>query len=96
MTMLRRVGKFKIDNEVIQNELAFELFKFLEFVPTRAEQLWHLDAIEYVGISPKFREIAKGEQVPEYRIEGFWEHTTKSMTVKVAEVSVRREDVKDG
>lgn len=66
--MERRIGRFKIPRQVIieDPEMAIEVLKGI--IIFRAEMMFHLDCIEYIGISPNFDPIKEGEESPVYEV----------------------------
>ena len=62
----RRVGKFKIDLDLL--DFHPEVVKDLteRMVITRAEALWHSMKIEYYAVSDLFDEVPVWENAPEY------------------------------
>ena len=65
--MKRRIGRFKIKNDIVYSEDAQEIFKQLGFVPLRCESMYN-DCFEYIGISPLFHEVIQGDIAPNYDI----------------------------
>lgn len=66
----RNIGKFGISRHLIFNktELAAKIFRSLDIIILKAEYSFTSDIIEYIGISPKFKEVPEGEGPIEYDI----------------------------
>ena len=66
----RHLGKIRIDFRLLEepNRVA-RIFSIINFVPTRAECLYHSNDIEYVGISETFDFVNFGDICPEYQLE---------------------------
>ncbi|PLX71799.1 MAG: hypothetical protein C0602_00060 [Denitrovibrio sp.] len=66
-------GKFLVQNKVRYDEQAVielrEAFKELEFVPMVIEHKWDQNMVLYYGYSPHFKEIDKGTEIPEYKLQ---------------------------
>lgn len=56
----RRVGKFKIGREVMEDSPQAVQLIMSRCIPVRAEAIWPEDCIEYTALSEEFQEI------PEY------------------------------
>lgn len=64
---LRR-GRFLIEKDAFKSGCMPDLIAWLEFVPTRVEFLYHLNAFEYIGMSKRF-EILSDFSIPkDYQI----------------------------
>ncbi len=65
-----RIGRFLIaySAPLLEAEALREALKTLEFIPVRVEALYYVDSLEYMGFSPMFREVAKGDDIPEYHL----------------------------
>ena len=64
-----RMGKFFFDRDLIEDDDAARvIFGLLEFVPYRTEYLGYDGTVEYIGTSPKFKEVVVGQKAPEYTI----------------------------
>jgi len=68
--MNNRIGKFWISINLIHehHDEVVEMFYKLKIVIVRSEVMYHKDSIEYVGISPEFREVPLNEVLPEYNL----------------------------
>lgn len=62
----RRLGKFRISAEIINNEPGTVTFLMSQCIIVRAEMMWECSGIEYVAISRHFDEVPTGNIVPEY------------------------------
>jgi hypothetical protein len=62
----RRIGKFYIRMESIENDPNMVLETLDGIIIVRAEQRFDFDAIEYIGISKYFDVCSIGTIVPEY------------------------------
>ena len=68
--MKHNLGIFYVSIDMVEEQceaLAWCLKK-LQFVPTRVECLHHRFQYEYIGYSPLFKALIKGDKVPEYLI----------------------------
>jgi hypothetical protein len=67
---MKKIGKFYIDMILIEKDLYIvrKAFSFLGIVPTRAEMLYHKNAIEYYAFSSFFDEVPDCEIIPEYNL----------------------------
>ena len=67
---IRRLGTFSIALEYIHSNIVevANIFKFLEFVPTKCEFNFSTNAYEYTGISYHFKEQPLGCFPPIYTI----------------------------
>ncbi len=63
----RRVGKFFIDSQVMEDNPELVLQIMAECIVLRAERMFYRDGVEYVACSRRFRPLPMGEIVPEYR-----------------------------
>jgi hypothetical protein len=64
-----KLGKFFFDRDLIEDDDAARvIFKLLEFVPYRTEYLGYNGKVEYIGTSPKFKDVSKAVEAPEYTI----------------------------
>ncbi len=66
----KRTGRFRIYKELISehpNEI-IDMFYKLKIIVVRAEMMYDKDVIEYIGISPFFKEIEPQYITPEYEI----------------------------
>jgi len=63
-----RIGRMSIDLHMIEKDPAkvSALFSKMQFVPVRAETMFHSKTVDYMGISPLFGDISHGAKVPEY------------------------------
>jgi hypothetical protein len=64
----RRVGKFLLSVDVLEQGDIPQVFAGLGITIVRAEMLYHSNTIEYVGISPNFRVVKYGERPPYYTV----------------------------
>lgn len=64
--MKRRIGKFQITREIIEQnpEAVQEVFKLC--IPVNIDYMFHTDSLEYTAISERFDEIEIGECAPYY------------------------------
>jgi len=62
----RRIGKVTVSTGLIDNSPEVVKLMFSKFIPIRAEMIWHMGWVEYIGISDLFEEIKEGDAVPEY------------------------------
>ena len=65
----RRIGKVKISTGLIEKSPEFVHLVFSKFIPVRAEMIWHMGHVEYIGVSDLFEEVKEGDFVPEYIFE---------------------------
>ena len=65
------IGRFMLDLKFVkeQPDAVANIFREMNFVPVRAEIIDWGHYVDYIGLSPKFREITQGEDVPLYDIE---------------------------
>jgi len=63
-----RYGKFSIQRDLIY-EGSNALLMLRDVLVTRAESIFHLDAIEYIGISKHFEDVELGAVIPRYFAE---------------------------
>ncbi|MCW7552117.1 hypothetical protein NX722_05550 [Endozoicomonas gorgoniicola] len=66
----RNLGAFEIPIEFVEKEpeqLA-RIFGLMTFVPVRVECLWHKSVFEYIGLSPKFKEVPEGATARKYQL----------------------------
>ena len=65
-----RIGKFRVSRELVENhhDEVVEMFCQLKIVVVRAEMMYAGDYIEYMGISPKFKDNDLMYIPPEYTI----------------------------
>ncbi len=68
--MNRKLGKFLISNELLNNDFRTMegIFRILHPVIVRAEQRYDMNGIEYIAIHDSFKEVSIGSEVPEYNI----------------------------
>jgi hypothetical protein len=64
----RRIGKFLVSIEVIENGVLPSVMKDLGITIIRAESMYLNNSIEYIGVCPSFDIIHDGEFPPEYII----------------------------
>jgi len=66
----RNLGRFELPFKMLDNEpeRAEEIFRLLKAVPVEAYAHLYQSAVKYIAISERFREVAKGEDVPRYRL----------------------------
>ena len=69
----RRMGKFYLEHFFIDapESLAGKMLARMEFVPWRVEYLAHMDRFEYIGTSPRFALVDKGNAVPQYIVSPY-------------------------
>jgi len=81
----KRIGKFSITQDLIKEnpEAVIELFCSLKAIVIRAECLFHLNAIEYIAISKKFKKLKYGSKIPNYVLE-----LTQNKEGKITSISV--------
>lgn len=63
-----RRGRFIVSRTIVDNHTKDFINMMKHFAPVRAEMLYHIDAIEYIAISPLFDPVDHGEIVPEYDV----------------------------
>lgn len=70
MSREMRMGKFYIADSLARNQSdsVAQVLGEMKFVPTRVEYLWFKSSFLMEGISPKFREVKKGMEIPFYEI----------------------------
>jgi len=66
--MSRRLGKFYIDNYLLESKKIAEMLCAMEFIPLRVECLYYKDSTEYIGVSPLFEEVEPGYESPTYTV----------------------------
>lgn len=66
--MDRRIGIFRIDEDIIREypDTAREILKGI--IVLRCESLIHTDSLEYIGICDKFKECPKGHTPRGYKV----------------------------
>ena len=64
----RRIGSFEIPTYIIQYhpDVAMDIMR--DMIIVRAEQMFHVDGIEYIGICDVFQENPGGMIVPTYEV----------------------------
>ena len=87
---MKRLGQFWVSKHLVETE-GTEMAKvlaMLEFVPVRVNYFWEREAYQYLGHSPKFREITPNDQTPEYQIvvQGRFDEERKRMVPSYVEV----------
>lgn len=67
-SLKQRVGRLSIARQVLNDDpaAALQMLKLLDVFTTRCEFSYHIDAFEYVGLSPHFRKLGAGEAAPHY------------------------------
>lgn len=65
---MRRMGKFYVPHEVLDEGKLCEILYKMRFVPYRVEFLAHIDQFEYIGTSPVFEDLEFGAKAPIYKI----------------------------
>ncbi len=68
MGTTKRIGRFRISNELIEKNPDAIQKAFAQVIPVRAEQMLHIDAIEYCAISKHFEEIQEEQEAPYYDV----------------------------
>ena len=63
-----QIGKMYVSEHLVLSECFADALAKIRFVPVRVEMLYERMAFEYIGHSPAFRELAKGEIIPEYEL----------------------------
>lgn len=66
-TLRFRIGRFRLDSGLVSNRPADALAALDGCIVTRAEALFHLNAIEYIAMHPHFDQMAPGSEIPLYR-----------------------------
>lgn len=66
ITKNRRLGKFRIASEIINDEPWTVTFLMSQCIIVRAEMMWECGGIDYVAISRHFEEVPVGNIVPGY------------------------------
>ncbi len=66
--MKSRIGKFKVSQNIIENEDAPRIFAAFGFVPMRVEHHYHNGTFEMIGLSHLFDEVDEGYVAPEYDV----------------------------
>lgn len=61
-----RIGKFTISLDFVESGIFPEMIKALGVTIIRAETMYHMAAIEYIGISPSFDVVKQGTVPPDY------------------------------
>ena len=64
----RRFGKFYIKAALVDSGAVFNIIHQMQFVPTRVEFLYHLNAFEYLGMSYTFDNVPENEIAPVYTV----------------------------
>jgi len=64
----RRVGKFYVTDEMVEEESFVKVLAKIGFVPLRVEHLGVEGRYEYIGISPLFNEAKKGYRISTYDV----------------------------
>ena len=64
----RRVGKFFVDIDALERGYFPEMIKALGITIIRAESMYHMAGIEYIGICPSFEVVPDGVMPNEYII----------------------------
>lgn len=65
----RRIGKFTISRHIVDECPDVARAVLRDVLIVRAEAMWHMDRIEYVGAHPAFAAKPDGEMPPEYMPE---------------------------
>lgn len=70
MSSMKRVGKFYIEKDWIDNSQSelVEMFYQLKIIVIRAEYIFHRRCMEYIAYSPSFREVNPREDMPIYKM----------------------------
>ena len=63
----RRLGKFYITFDAIEDDYNYICKVMGEVIVIRAETLLHMDSIEYIAISKHFDIVEPGFKMPEYK-----------------------------
>lgn len=63
-----RIGRFSVSLVLIQDAPEVVLGLMGSCIVVKAEQDYQLLVVNYIGLNVGFREIAKGEPIPEYRV----------------------------
>jgi len=64
--MNRRLGRFKIEVDLIENKLDLVKIVLDEIVVVEAEFHFDDQCVHYLGISDKFKEVEEGNMAPHY------------------------------
>lgn len=84
--LLQQVGRFNIPFEFLetQTELLLEVMKQLSFIPLQVEHSYIGKGFDMVGISPHFRVLEQGQQVPFYIIRLNRESAESDLSITVS------------
>lgn len=66
MNLPRRIGRFTIPWEIIENRPAEARVALTACLVVRAESMFHMRAVEYIAVSEHFDEVPPGVEVPLY------------------------------
>lgn len=66
VTKNKRLGRFRIKAEIINNEPWTVTFLMSQCIIVRAEMLWECGGVEYVALSRHFDKVPTGCVVPNY------------------------------
>ena len=64
-----RYGTFRIPLHTLKNNIEAALRVLEGIVVIRAESLYHMDSVEYIGISKHFRDLEVGSIPPFYEYD---------------------------
>ena len=68
---MTHLGNFTVSTTLAseQPEVLADALATMRFIPYRVEHHYAIDAFEYVGTSPMFRETTQGESIPKYTVD---------------------------
>jgi len=69
--MRNRMGRFMLDRDFLLDfpESVADIINGMRFVPVRAELLFHVNKIEYIGMSPMFKLVEDGDGYKNYELD---------------------------
>lgn len=65
---MRRIGKFMVDDILIEHPGIVGIFAEMELVPLRVERLGYIRSYEYIGMSKYFVPVEDGSRLIEYKV----------------------------
>ena len=78
----RRIGRISINRDDVESKDIDTWWYLLNFIPIRAEYLYHSFKIEMDGFSPLFDKIKMHEMIPEYQILIHTQEETVAISVE--------------
>ena len=66
--MNKRIGRFAMSRELVERDPETARAVMGRCIVVRCEMMYHMDALEYVALSPDFDELPQGMIAPEYDV----------------------------